>query len=195
MVKYDGLTLGQIEGVVNKLGGMDGVKRLLSGEVGIVLQEPKIWKKLPVNSLPLDEFLKKLIQAKVNTGGYKSDRGLKALMPLSNPPGLADLVLVPLWELGLRRGGNLSEIYDAAADLRLRPCPPAVAFELILSEHKKSRYDHVAAYIAIEPVASQGSRPVIFSIGYGDRGSWLHACIDEGELWDAGSKWIFCHKS
>ncbi len=31
-MKYGKLTMGQIEAIVNKLGGMDGVQRLLSGE-------------------------------------------------------------------------------------------------------------------------------------------------------------------
>lgn len=34
-MKYGELTLGQIEAVVNKLGGMDGVKRFLSGEPSV----------------------------------------------------------------------------------------------------------------------------------------------------------------
>ena len=34
-MKYGKLTLGQVEAVVNKLGGMEGVKRFLSGETVI----------------------------------------------------------------------------------------------------------------------------------------------------------------
>jgi hypothetical protein len=34
-MKYGSLTLGQIEAIVNKLGGMDGVNRLLSGRAKI----------------------------------------------------------------------------------------------------------------------------------------------------------------
>lgn len=33
VMKYGELNLGQVEAIVNKLGGMDGVKRFLSGEV------------------------------------------------------------------------------------------------------------------------------------------------------------------
>lgn len=38
MIKNSELTLGQIEAVVNKLGGMDGVRRLLAGTVEIVIK-------------------------------------------------------------------------------------------------------------------------------------------------------------
>ena len=34
-MKYGELTMGQMEAVVNKLGGMDGVRRLLSGELSV----------------------------------------------------------------------------------------------------------------------------------------------------------------
>jgi len=36
MIKYSELNLGQIEAVVNKLGGMEGVRRLLAGTVEII---------------------------------------------------------------------------------------------------------------------------------------------------------------
>ncbi len=39
-MKYGELSLGQIEAIVNKLGGMDGVRRLLSGE--LVVQPPDL---------------------------------------------------------------------------------------------------------------------------------------------------------
>lgn len=38
-MKYGKLDLGQIEAIVNKLGGMDGVKRFLSGELVIQVKE------------------------------------------------------------------------------------------------------------------------------------------------------------
>ncbi|KKU93873.1 MAG: hypothetical protein UY26_C0003G0021 [Candidatus Jorgensenbacteria bacterium GW2011_GWA1_48_13] len=34
-MKYGELTLGQVEAMVNKVGGMDGVKRLLAGELAV----------------------------------------------------------------------------------------------------------------------------------------------------------------
>jgi len=43
-MKYGDLNLGQIEAVVNKLGGMDGVYRLLSGELVIVDKAAKLLK-------------------------------------------------------------------------------------------------------------------------------------------------------
>jgi hypothetical protein len=43
-MKYGNLTLGQIEAVVNKLGGMDGVERLLRGELSV--SEPtRSWRE------------------------------------------------------------------------------------------------------------------------------------------------------
>ena len=39
-MKYGDLNLGQMEAIVNKLGGMDGVRRFLSGETVIKAVEP-----------------------------------------------------------------------------------------------------------------------------------------------------------
>ncbi|MDD3531660.1 MAG: hypothetical protein PHV99_03680 [Candidatus Pacebacteria bacterium] len=38
-MKYGELTLGQMEAVVNKLGGMDGVKRFLAGNIEVVVKK------------------------------------------------------------------------------------------------------------------------------------------------------------
>lgn len=43
-MKYGELTLGQVEAIVNKLGGMGGVKRLLSGET-VVSVANRVFKK------------------------------------------------------------------------------------------------------------------------------------------------------
>ena len=41
-MKYGELNLGQMEAIVNKLGGMDGVSRFLSGEIVVVLPKPEL---------------------------------------------------------------------------------------------------------------------------------------------------------
>ncbi len=41
-MKYPRLDLGQIEAIVNKLGGMEGVRRLLAGEVTVSAPEVRI---------------------------------------------------------------------------------------------------------------------------------------------------------
>lgn len=191
-MKYGELNLGQIEAVVNKLGGMKGIERLLSGETGIGLQEPKVWRKLAISPSSLDEFLKKLRYANVDMGGAKTEQILESLVPFSGVSGMADLVLVPVWELGMRRGAPLHEIYSRAAHLGLRLCPLYVAFQLSLSECKKTRSDHVGGYVSVEPAAHLGSRHIVFDIGCGDRGSWLYPVGDkEGDVWNAGNKFIF----
>jgi hypothetical protein len=43
IMKYGELTLGQVEALVNKLGGMEGVQRFLSGEL-LVSATAKVWK-------------------------------------------------------------------------------------------------------------------------------------------------------
>src|SRR3989344_5960997 len=49
MAKYNELTQGQIEATVNKLGGMEGVQRFLSGKSTVKSVSPfdfKVWKTI-----------------------------------------------------------------------------------------------------------------------------------------------------
>ena len=40
-IKYSELTLGQIEAIGNKLGGMSGINRFLAGELAVVEVQPE----------------------------------------------------------------------------------------------------------------------------------------------------------
>jgi hypothetical protein len=52
-IKYSKLNLGQIEAAVNKLGGMDGLKRFLADELVVAERQPKFAPKaeLPLNTI------------------------------------------------------------------------------------------------------------------------------------------------
>lgn len=57
-MKYNELTLGQIEAVFNKLGGMEGVKRFLAGTVEVVVK--KLLEQVGSISLPpVERFVAK----------------------------------------------------------------------------------------------------------------------------------------
>lgn len=50
MIKYSELNLGQIEAIVNKLGGMEGVKKLLAGQLGV--KETDLLRQITRVSVP-----------------------------------------------------------------------------------------------------------------------------------------------
>ena len=63
-MKYGNVTMGQMEAVINKLGGEDGMKRFLSGELVVreIERKFKIWKtiKLGTGLKSADDFRKAL---------------------------------------------------------------------------------------------------------------------------------------
>jgi hypothetical protein len=54
-IKYSELNLGQIEEAVNKLGGMDGLKRFLADELVVAERQPKF---APKGESPLDTIIR-----------------------------------------------------------------------------------------------------------------------------------------
>jgi hypothetical protein len=54
-IKYSELNLGQIEAAVNKLGGMDGLKRFLADELVVAERQPKF---APKADPPLDTIIR-----------------------------------------------------------------------------------------------------------------------------------------
>lgn len=57
-MKYSDLTLGQVEAVVNKLGGMEGVKRFLSGEMVVKAVVGEVVRLFVDYTQPLSELIK-----------------------------------------------------------------------------------------------------------------------------------------
>ncbi|QQG42801.1 MAG: hypothetical protein HYW15_01155 [Candidatus Giovannonibacteria bacterium] len=52
-MKYGELTLGQVEAIVNKIGGVDGVRRLLAGELSVrATEESKLLELLGTVTIP-----------------------------------------------------------------------------------------------------------------------------------------------
>jgi len=57
-MKYGNLTLGQIEAIVNKLGGIEGVQKFLSGELIVVLKDRIVYNLTVDYTKPLMEMIK-----------------------------------------------------------------------------------------------------------------------------------------
>lgn len=71
MIKYSELNLGQIEAIVNKLGGMEGVKRFLASE--LVTKEPNLlWQITTVSVSGTEKFVAKEYLRTANIG-YTGD--------------------------------------------------------------------------------------------------------------------------
>ena len=135
-MKYGELTLGQVEAIVNKLGGMDGVQRFLRGELVIKPTECtfKTWKtiKLGTGLKTADDFRKALKKADCNISDWANDIIGKSAFSVSPEEVDAELVVVSVAELGFKNGATCADIYKRAEELGLALCPNEVGPQLRL---------------------------------------------------------------
>lgn len=96
VMKYNNLDLGTIEAVVNKLGGMNGLKNFLSNKTQVldVSQDVyfRVWKKINIGvHQSLDELYTSLIfpplriQSNMTHQGYDLDKIVFGTRPLLSP--------------------------------------------------------------------------------------------------------------
>ncbi|MDO8566970.1 MAG: hypothetical protein Q7R58_02355 [bacterium] len=132
-MKYSKLNLGQIEALVNKVGGLDGVSKILSGRVGIVPLKP--WQTIRLGNFQSEDALRQALDNAGSDGGYEDGSGKSSLaiksVELSRPQSV-DLVIVAVEDLGLPDSHTMEEIYAAANDLGLDYCPDETAAQVLL---------------------------------------------------------------
>lgn len=124
-MKYGTLNLGQIEAVVNKLGGMEGVERLLRGEVTV--SEPvRRWREengviyfsVTTNGMTGEEWIERLEGKKFDIGTYaKSVLRSKDFRPMA--PGVTIDVAVLKGELFADNARTTSDIRAEAKRRKL----------------------------------------------------------------------------
>ena len=105
-IKYSDVNLGQIEAVLNKIGGEAAIPRLLSGELVVVEREPKPEPVLNTRiqldraqRLVYPDWMEKVMHPELETMG----------------PSMYDLATVQLWLHDGQKGGNWVKgqtIYD-----------------------------------------------------------------------------------
>ncbi len=96
-MKYADLTWGTMEAVVNKLGGMDGVRRFLNGELSLDIPQFAIWKtiKLGTELKTADDFREALGVHGMKIGSWGNDILGKPAFTASVAEVEVDLVNVP----------------------------------------------------------------------------------------------------
>lgn len=108
-IKYSDVNLGQIEAVLNKIGGEAAIPRLLSGELVVVEREPPAPKPEPV--------LDTIVRVDRTVSPVYPDWMKKMMHPKLEATGPAeyDLATVQLWLHDGQKGGNWVKgqaIYD-----------------------------------------------------------------------------------
>ena len=194
-MKYSNWTLGQVEAVFNKLGGDDGVRRFLAGELVVKETERqlKVWKtiKLGTGLKTADDFRRALKDDGFNISDWASDILGKPAFKAADEDTEVDLVKVTVAELGFKNGARHNQIYERAKELGLGLCPPEVGPQLRLQYQDQPNGEWIL--VAMEPIVDSDGNPKLFVVGHDDSGLWLDSRWGSPNcFWGAGRRWVFC---
>ena len=188
-MKYNDLTIGQIEAIGNKLGGMEGIQNFLSGKTVVVSAETlnaipfSVWKSIPLGThKDADAYRKALKKGGYKIGDWGNDILGKPAFTVAEKEETIDLVKVTVAELGFKNGATYKEICDAAASRGLKKCPNEVGPALRLAYTDQPAGEWLR--IAMDPIAGSDGDLYIFDVVHDCDGRWLY-----GDYGHPGSRW------
>ncbi len=198
-MKYSNLNLRTIEAIVNKLGGMDGVKCFLSGELTVKKKEREcifaVWKTIKLGTgLKTADNFRRALKAEGNIIG---DWGASKILgrkefTVAKEETEVDLVAVSIVDdLGFVNGATQKEIYEKAFKLGLKLCPAEVGPQLRLQFKNQPKGEWLL--IGMEPIYDSDGDPYVFYVGRGRDGLWLDGYTgDPYDYCNSGdSCWVF----
>jgi len=193
-MKYGELNLGQVEAVVNKLGGMEGVRMFLAGELVVKEAERKFstWKtvKLGTGLKSADDFRRTLNAGGIKISDWANDILGKPAFSVAAEATEVDLIKVTVAELGFKKGARRDQIYERAKELGLQLCPPEVGPQLRLQYQDQPNNEWIL--VGMEPIAGSGGSLRVFSVGRGGSGLWLRSRWGYPDyVWGPGSRLAF----
>ena len=194
-MKYGELNLGQVEAVVNKLGGMEGVKRFLAGETMAKETEHEfdIWKtiKLGTGLKTAEEFRRVLRDGEFRLSDWASDILGKPAFKAADEETEVDLVKATVAELGFKKGARYDQIYERAKEPGLELCPPEVGPQLRLQYQDQPNGEWIV--VAMEPIIDSDGCPRVFNVERIGSELWLSSYWGRPDgFWDPDCQWVFC---
>lgn len=170
-MKYSKLDLGKIEAIVNKLGGMEGVQRLLSGVTTVNF---KVWKKIKIGNLEDIDFLKMGFMRNASRVCDWADYVIFTMPPgfeLSSTEKEISLIKVSKADLGLEENSTDSEAIEKAEKLGLELCPEEVGPQLRIQYSNQPEGERLR--IAMKPISGIDRRAHVFEVVHDGTGLWL----------------------
>ena len=138
MGKYSHVDLGQIEAMINKLGGSEGMEQLLAGHLMVKPiakpQEFAIWKTIKIGTFKSKDNLFKIIEKGKHFHGnywYPKNFIKSKEFVIEEEEREVDLVLTSAEELCFK-GASWAQSYTCAKELGLEVCPDETACQLVL---------------------------------------------------------------
>ncbi len=202
-MKYGKLTLGEMEAIVNKLGGMAGVMRLLSGESVIKKRKCrfKVWKTIELGTglKTAKDFRLALKDGKFRIDNFVSKILGTPAFTVATEKTKIDLVKVTVAELGFKKDIGGDQIYRRAQELGLELCSSEVGPQLRLQYPDQpcgcGKYDGDTIFVGMETITLPipGCHPLIFEVYHNDLGMWLVIKSNHPtNIWSPDSQWVFC---
>jgi len=165
-MKYGELTLGQIEAIVNKLGGMEGAHRFLSGELEVneAGRQFKVWKTIKIGTgLKIaKDFRRVLSSGGIDVTSWTLGLFGSPAYTMVDKETEVDLVKVAVAELGFKEGARRDQLYERAREVGLELCPPEVGPQLRL-QYKNQPKDE-CVFVGMEPIARETGSMGVFTV-------------------------------
>lgn len=146
-MKYGHISLGQIEAVINKLGGTNGVNQLLADQIIVKPvakpQEFKVWKTITIGTFKNKKSLVKAMEKGNHFHGnywYPKNFIESEEFTIESKERSVDLVLASAEELCFK-GANWAQVYACAQELGLEICPDETACQLVM-QYGNEDIDH-----------------------------------------------------
>lgn len=194
-MKYNDFTLGQIEAVLNKLGGIEGVMDFLSGKTIVKVPSDEktlfnVWKTIKLgNYKNADEFRKALKKNGFKTGDWANDILDKPAFTVAGAEEEIQLVNVSVADLGFKNGATYKGICAKAKELGLELCPNEVGPQLRLQYKDQPKGECLR--IAMKPITDSDGNLSIFNVGHGVA-LWLDGINgDSDDFWIASNRFVF----
>jgi len=175
-MKYGEATMGQFEAVINKLGGMEGLKRFLSGESVIKAAKNifSVWRTLSTGGVSKADLLKRLKDGDVYVSDWARDIMGKPAFKTSAEPQEISFVRLKVADLGFTQGPTTKELFARAKAQGFDLCEAEDGPHLRLSLIDQPRGDWF--WVAMEPILDSVGVPYVFGVerNVGDE-RWLDA--------------------
>lgn len=195
IMKYGELTLGQVEALVNKLGGMEGVQRFLSDKllVSATTKVLQTWKtiRLGTSLKTADDFRAGIKTAGMYIGDCGNDILGKPAFVASPEEIEVDLVIVSNADLGFKEEAKLEDTHARALELGLELCPNEVGPQLRLQYGDQPNGEWLL--VAMEPIVDLDGHRWLFSVERDDDGErYLYGSYGgPGSIWGADTRFVF----
>jgi len=197
-MKYNNWTLGQIEAVFNKLGGDEGVRLFLAGELMVkpVDRNWSTWKtiRLGTNGLKTaDDFRKSLKDNGFSIGDHANDILGKPAFTVAAEEIELDLVVASVAEIGFKDGATREQIYARAKEHGLDLCPAEVGPQLRLQYKDQPNGEWLI--VAMEPIAGSVGYLQLFYVERDDSALWLYSFSDRPvHVWGSDARFVFSRR-